>query len=155
SELDFPMVCLINGYSASASEVLSGCFQDHKRALIVGDRSYGKGSVQTIEKFEGGGKIKVTIATFFRPNGKNINRTRESKESDDWGVRPDINVKLSLKELEDLREYQEATEVIQRKDKPNVKPLPSFKDKQLDAGLDYLRDQIKLAAKIPEKKPNP
>src|SRR5207249_4449592 len=69
SYLGFPMVCLVNGGSASASEIVSACLQDHGRAIIVGERSYGKGSVQNITPFEGG-ELKVTIATYWRPNNK-------------------------------------------------------------------------------------
>ena len=74
--LDFPMVCLVNGGSASASEIVSACLQDHNRAVIIGSRSYGKGSVQTIVPFfETGGSIKLTTATFWRPSGKNLNKS--------------------------------------------------------------------------------
>jgi len=84
SELDFKMVCLVNGYSASASEIVSACLQDHKRAVIMGERSYGKGSVQNIKEFDGG-QIKVTIASFWRPSGKNLNKSSTSgKEDDEW-----------------------------------------------------------------------
>ena len=66
SLLDFPMVCLVNGDSASASEIVSACLQDHHRAYIIGERSFGKGSVQNIRKF-GDGELKLTTATFWRP----------------------------------------------------------------------------------------
>ncbi len=89
SLLDFPMVCLVNGHSASGSEIVSACLQDHKRALIVGERSYGKGSVQNIQPFEDG-ELKLTTASFWRPNGKNLNRSSTSgKEDAEWGVTPD------------------------------------------------------------------
>jgi len=72
---NFPMVCLVNGGSASGSEILAACLQDHHRAVIMGERSFGKGSVQNIQKFEAtGGEIKLTTATFWRPNGKNLNK---------------------------------------------------------------------------------
>src|SRR5213076_2216400 len=78
SYTSFPMVCLINGGSASASEIVSACLQDHGRAIIAGTRSFGKGSVQTIHRFDTGGRLKLTTATFWRPSNKNLNRTSTS-----------------------------------------------------------------------------
>jgi carboxyl-terminal processing protease len=80
--------------SASASEILAACLQDHDRATIVGQRTWGKGTVQRVFPFEGGrGAMKFTTHTYWRPSGKNIHRSRRSREdedeSGDWGVRPD------------------------------------------------------------------
>lgn len=152
SLLDFPMVCLVNGFSASGSEIVSAALQDHKRALIVGERSYGKGSVQNIQEFDGG-KIKLTTASFWRPSGKNLNKSSTAgKDEDEWGVSPDKEVKLSGKEREDLAEAQHNAEVIPRRDRPAKETKPEFKDRQLDEALEYLRDQIKTAAKLPPRK---
>src|SRR5262249_29154375 len=83
SMLDFPMVCLVNGYSASGSEIVSAALQDHNRAVIIGERSYGKGSVQNLRDFEvvdaktgevKKAEIKLTTASFWRPNGQNLNK---------------------------------------------------------------------------------
>jgi len=85
-----PLVVLINGYSASASEITAGCLQDHDRAIIVGERSWGKGTVQNVMPFEGGhSALKLTVATYWRPSGKNIHRHVDAKEEDAWGVTPD------------------------------------------------------------------
>jgi len=150
SLLDFPMVCLVNGYSASGSEIVSAALQDHKRAYIVGERSYGKGSVQHILPFEGG-ELKLTTATFWRPSKQNLNKSSTSgKDEDVWGVTPDKIIKLTAKERVDLDEHLHATEVIQRKTKPAK--VKDFKDKQLDTALEYLRDQIKTASRASEKK---
>jgi carboxyl-terminal processing protease len=144
---DFPMVCMVNGFSASGSEIVSAALQDHHRAWIVGERSYGKGSVQNITPFEGG-ELKMTTATFWRPSGKNLNKSSTSgKEEEDWGVIPDKVVPLSAKEREELAEYQHSTEIIQRKDKPTE--VKAFKDKQLEAALEYLRGQIKTVSRSP------
>jgi C-terminal peptidase prc len=151
SLLDFPMVCLVNGYSASGSEIVSAALQDHRRALIVGERSYGKGSVQNIQPFEGG-DIKLTTASFWRPSGKNLNKSSTSgKDEDEWGVTPDRLVKLTPKEREELAEYQRDTEIIQRPDRP-AKAKTEFKDRQLEVALEYLRGQIKTASRAPAKK---
>jgi C-terminal peptidase prc len=156
SMLDFPMVCLVNGGSASGSEIVAACLQDHKRAIIIGERSYGKGSVQNIQPFpDGGGELKMTIASFWRPNGKNLNKSSTSgKEDEDWGVLPDPDfvVKLTPKERDDLAEHQRNSEIITRKDKPGSEPRAEFKDRQLEKALEYLRTQIKTAARVPAKK---
>src|SRR5207245_5326202 len=120
---NFPMVCLVNGHSASGSEIVAACLQDHKRALIVGERSYGKGSVQNVQPFEEG-DLKVTIASFWRPNGKNLARLtpagKPAGENDEWGVHPDKGylVKLSEKDRDDLHDSQLNQEVIPRRDHP-------------------------------------
>jgi C-terminal peptidase prc len=154
SLLDFPMVCMVNGMSASASEIVSACLQDHNRAIILGERSYGKGSVQTIQRFDGG-QLKFTNATYWRPNGKNINKpATNGKEDEEWGVAPDKGflVEMTRKERDDLGEYQRNLEIIPRKDKPTKDPKADFKDRQLEKALDYLRDQIKTASRVPVKK---
>jgi carboxyl-terminal processing protease len=151
SLLDFPMVCLVNGYSASGSEIVSAALQDHSRAYIIGERSYGKGSVQNIRNFDGG-EVKLTTASFWRPSGRNLNKASTSgKDEDEWGVTPDKIVRLSHKERDDLAEYQRNTEIIQRKDRPGRTAKPEFKDRQLEAALEYLRGQIKTASRIPSK----
>jgi carboxyl-terminal processing protease len=144
----FPMVCLVNGGSASGSEIVSAALQDHKRAYIIGERSYGKGSVQNIMEFDGG-DLKMTTATFWRPSGKNLNKSStKGGEDEDWGVIPDKTVKLTSKERGDLQEHLRDTEIIQPKGrKAPPKEKAEFKDKQLDAALEYLRSQIKVVDK--------
>lgn len=156
SFLDFPMVCLVNGGSASGSEIVSACLQDHKRAIIIGERSYGKGSVQNIMDFKPtGGQIKLTTASFWRPNGKNLNKSStQGTEGEDWGVIPDKGflIKLTKKERDDLAESQRDAEIIPRRDAPKKEAKPPFKDKQLETALEYLRGQIKMASKDQQKK---
>jgi C-terminal peptidase prc len=153
----FPMVCLVNGGSASGSEIVSACLQDHGRAIIMGERSFGKGRVQNIQPFEGG-QLKLTNASFWRPNGKNLDKlSTQGREEDDWGVSPDkgFTLKLSRKEREDLFEHQHQSELILPKEKaePKAEPnKPAFKDKQLDMALEYLRGQIKTVTKSTAKK---
>lgn len=85
-----PMVVMVDRFSASASEIVSACLQDHKRAVVVGQRSWGKGTVQNVIRMEGGrSAVRLTIARYFRPSGLNIHKARDAKDSDDWGVRPD------------------------------------------------------------------
>ena len=85
-----PVVVLSNRFSASASEIVAACLQDHQRAIVVGQRSWGKGTVQNIIELEGGrSALKLTTASYWRPSGKNIHRTRKASDADEWGVRPD------------------------------------------------------------------
>jgi len=81
---NYPMVVLINGGSASASEIVAGALQDHKRALILGTTSFGKGSVQTVETLRDGSGLKLTIARYYTPNDRSI----QAK-----GIQPDIFLK--------------------------------------------------------------
>ena len=81
---DYPMVVLINGGSASASEIVAGALQDHKRALILGTTSFGKGSVQTVETLRDGSGLKLTIARYYTPDDRSI----QAK-----GIEPDIYLK--------------------------------------------------------------
>jgi C-terminal peptidase prc len=159
SHTDFPMVCMVNGLSASGSEIVSAALQDHGRALIVGERSYGKGSVQNVVDFEKEGpevksQIKLTTASFWRPTNKNLNKSSTSgKDTDEWGVVPCRAVPLTRAERDDLYEHQRNVEIIQPRDKPpSTEEKVEFKDKQLDVALEYLRGQIKTATKTPAKK---
>lgn len=95
---DYPIVTLINGGSASASEIVVGALQDHRRALVLGTTTFGKGSVQTVETLRDGYGLKLTIARYYTPNGRSI----QAK-----GIEPDILVrKRFLDESELLGEEE-------------------------------------------------
>jgi carboxyl-terminal processing protease len=100
---DVPMVVLVNQNSASASEIVSAALQDHHRATVVGQRSYGKGSVQNIFELDDGNSVlKLTVASYYRPSGENIHRFKNAKLSDKWGVTPDKGCEVKL----DYNEYR-------------------------------------------------
>lgn len=97
---EFPMVVLVNGQSASASEVLAGALADQKRAIVLGTRSYGKGSVQVVVPLKyGGGELKVTQAGYFLPSGRSIHRQDDSAV---WGVDPSDGFFVPLTEEEEI-----------------------------------------------------
>ncbi len=153
--VNFPMAVLVNGQSASASEIVSACLQDYNRAVVVGERSYGKGSVQNVKDFSPtGGQIKFTTARYFPPTDRNIDKnSTPGKPEDVWGVTPDKGylVKLSREQAQDLAEQFRDREIIKPKVGP-VKEAKAFKDVQLEKAVEYLREQVKAVADKPAKK---
>jgi carboxyl-terminal processing protease len=137
------MVCRVNGETASSSEILAACLQDHQRAVIMGERSRGKASVQNTFDFEDG-ELTVTSALFFRPSGRKLDRIGlPDRPIDEWGVRPDDGFALptSWRERDRLAEVLEVHEGIVRRDRPVREPHPGFHDRQLEMALAYLRKQ--------------
>ncbi len=121
SALSIPMTVLVNGFSASASEILSAALQDYKKAVVIGEKTFGKGLVQTIDtSFANGAGFKYTISTYYSPNGHNIQHE---------GVKPDIEVKLD--------EAYASTP---------LSDIPEGKDNQLSAALVELRKQLGVPA---------
>jgi carboxyl-terminal processing protease len=149
---DFPMAILVNRFSASASEIVAACLQDHHRAIVVGERSWGKGSVQNvIDLEEGKSAIKLTVASYNRPNGHNIHRFKGMGEKEEWGVKPDegYEIRLTPEESNKLFLWRASKDVAQGK-RPSdsqlpagVKPTADVSDKQIDKALDYVRGKVK------------
>jgi carboxyl-terminal processing protease len=155
----FPMAVLVNRGSASASEIVAAALQDHKRAIVVGERSYGKGSVQNIIPMEKGtSALKLTTASYWRPSGKNIHRFPDSKDSDEWGVKPNPGFEVPLKADEAFEYFQWRSDrdvfrvkkdkpapspADPKKDKAKDKKKPPFVDRVLEKALEHIRGEIK------------
>jgi C-terminal processing protease CtpA/Prc len=93
----FPMVVLVNGETSGGAELIAAALQDNRRAVVAGQRTVGKASVQTTLELPANGTcLKLTNGTFFRPNGKNLHSFPDSKPTDDWGVRPEPRLELRL-----------------------------------------------------------
>lgn len=98
---DFPIVVLVNEHSASAAEIVSGSLRDNHRATIVGQRTFGKGSVQEVIRFDDGndGELKMTVAYYYLPSGRLVHKLKGAK---DWGVEPNLIVPMDEAQQESV-----------------------------------------------------
>ena len=128
---------LVNRYSASASEIFSACLQDHDRAIVVGSRTWGKGTVQNIIQLQGKSALRLTTATYWRPSGENIHRHRDDTPEDKWGVTPDFEAELKAEEAEKLRDYRRRLYIPGSAEQNDVK-LPTDVDPQLRRAIEEL-----------------
>ncbi len=143
---DIPIVVMVNGDSASASEIMAGCLQDAGRALVAGSRSYGKGTVQQVFSLDSDQTaLKFTTARFYRPSGKNIHRTEEMTEKDQWGVTPEPQLLHELSDIDQLRlnlRWRRRNDPRDVGDS-NAPPMPPFAgDRQLEMAVEKLQDLI-------------
>ena len=149
-----PLAVLINHNSASASEIVAACLQDHDRAVVVGERTFGKGTVQSLMELEAGRSLlKLTSATYWRPSGKNINRMPGDTEEDEWGVSPNPGFEVLLdnqqyltwrkyRRLRDIFGTETSSPVAQELD-PQSGPLPEgYSDEALDTAAVYLAEAL-------------
>ena len=87
----------MNQHTASAAEIVAACLQDHGRAIVVGQRTYGKGTVQNVIRLEGGHSLlKLTTASYWRPSGQDIHRYPDVKDQEHWGVQPSADYDVAL-----------------------------------------------------------
>lgn len=145
---DLPVVILVDEFSASASEIVAACLQDHQRAIVIGERTWGKGTVQSIVDLEGGkSALKITIATYWRPSGKNIHRLTSDREKDkdgEWGVKPNegFEVPMTKEQRRDFYRWRRERDVIRptsADDEAMKKPSP---DLPLNRAIEYLRGKL-------------
>ena len=148
---DLPLVVLINQGSASASEIVSGALQDNDRAVIVGQRSFGKASVQQVLPLDGGAGLRLTIAKYYTPKGRLIHRDyRDKTKENEGGIFPDVEVKVDSKqEVNIFMQYNNIVYIPGQKT-----PKMEFKEKDpvLDKAVEILKEGTeKILAQNAEK----
>ncbi len=165
---DISIICLVNGGSASAAEIVAGALQDHGRALVMGTQTFGKGSVQTIIELEDGSALKLTIARYFTPSGRSIQEK---------GITPDVVVEqVKLSELkpqnseEPVQKERDLHGHLKNKQRDQIARRPSGppagyaviaqhstggEDYQLRTAYDYLKAWSILSARLLPKRSTP
>ncbi len=149
---NYPLVVLINSSSASASEIVSGALSDKafKRATIVGEQSYGKGSVQTISEYPGSGsQLKYTMAYYHLPSGQRVNDCWAQKKQNkkDWGIMPTIKVAMTNDEMRKMLEIERDNDVLAAADHNDNGTKLKRHDLQETLTSDYQLEVAILAAK--------
>lgn len=146
---DLPLLVMVNGQSASASEVLSGALSDHGRAVILGTRSFGKGSVQTVRPLESGaGVLKITEQYYYLPSGRLLHRRDDSTV---WGVDPTSGyfVPVTTDETIDMLRARREQEIIEHNDdseqvdlRDTQAVLEELSDPQLSAAIRVMQHRL-------------
>jgi carboxyl-terminal processing protease len=151
---DYPIVILINAFTASSSEILAGVLQDQKynRAIVVGQRSYGKGSVQSITDYCGSGaRLKYTVAYYHLPSGQRVESRHSIGNSSEqnWGISPNVNVKMLSNELQKITDVQKSNELVEKNGEDNLSRIKRYSsqetintDPQLAIGLLVLKTKM-------------
>ena len=135
---DVPLIILINKGSASASEIVAGAIQDYKRGLLLGETTFGKGSVQSVIPLKDESALRLTTAKYFTPNERCI---------DSIGIVPDIEVIISQEETKELRKKREEKDALKKLDDPQIK-----KAVEIIKNNQYLLELHKEKSETPEEK---
>jgi carboxyl-terminal processing protease len=149
-----PLVILMNRYSASASEIVAGAMQDNKRAVIVGERSFGKASVQSMIPLSDKSALRLTIAKYYTPSGKSI---QHDSKNETGGITPDIAVKVPLETEKKLLQQGEELYFPGKGDKEDKgvkddKKPEAARDEVLDRAVELLKAREVLGNLKPGKK---
>lgn len=153
---DIPIVVLIDGNSASASEIVAACLQDHGRATIVGSRSFGKGTVQNVLSLDyGRSALKLTTARYYRPNGHNIHRLPDAKVEDEWGVSPDEENRVEIEDeayINLIQQWERSTYPVIKSDREKAEEAasPILRDPQLERAIEVLLERSTPALGMPD-----
>jgi carboxyl-terminal processing protease len=149
--LDIPLAVLVNQNSASAAEIVAAALQDHQRAVVVGQQTYGKGTVQQLVPLESGRSLlKLTWANFWRPSGVAIHRAAGAEKPASWGVMPDSEMRrdLSADEYASYRKHRAARDGFETQSATaepmtgEERPAAEFVDEQLKLAIDHLRKEL-------------
>ena len=148
---DVPLVVLINQGSASASEIVSGALQDNDRAVIVGQRSFGKASVQQVLPLDGGAGLRLTIAKYYTPKGRLIHRDyRDKSKEKEGGIFPDVEVEMDPKK--ELAIFLQYNNIVYTPGKETPKMEFKEEDPVLDKAVEILKEGTdKILAQKAEK----
>lgn len=136
---DLPLVVLINQGSASASEIVSGALQDNDRAVIIGQRSFGKASVQQVVPLDGGAALRLTIAKYYTPKGRLIQRDyRDKSKAAEGGIFPDVEINIDPKE--EAKIFRQYDKIVYTPGKAMPKVEFTEKDPVLDKAVEILKE---------------
>ncbi|MFH1618478.1 MAG: S41 family peptidase [bacterium] len=135
---NLPLVALVNGGSASASEIVAGALQDNKRAVIIGSKTFGKASVQSVIPLSDASGLRLTVAKYHTPSGRSIQRHENEKENT-GGIQPDMEIKVPREiEIKLMSQFEEIF-VPGKAAQPAVKKEERVKDEILDRALEILK----------------
>lgn len=149
---DFPMIVLVNDHSASAAEIVAGSLMDNNRALVIGQRTYGKGSVQELIPLDdSSGELKLTVAYWYLPSGRLVHRRKGAK---DWGVEPQIVIPVTQEGEKRILEQRVQDELFRRPDNgaataPSTQPTTQPTDPQLQQAITTMVGLIVLNRERP------
>jgi carboxyl-terminal processing protease len=155
---DIPLTVLVNGGSASASEIVSGALQDHKRAVVIGEKTFGKGSVQIILPIDESEALRLTIARYYLPSGRTIQAVgvtpdivvypgKVPQKEDEFSIKEQELKKHLESELEKVNEKKEAKKLSKDDKEKLITQEELYNDLQLKSAVDIIK-VLKIKSKI-------